>query len=296
MISVEKSIESTPQNVFEMEKQNWAEIAEMKIKKLRKQNATLESERDYYRQLYEKAVSQKEEIRRKAKDAVRLMRAIYSDYEELQEILRSKEQAVQRLTDRIKQLEGKDRSDNDSCADIVRLVSDGSSSPISIGKKHVVSSSNGTYESEEVFVREAKPKPKLQPISTEEDSDTVQATSFHVGTGAVVVDSVLSEECASLRARVAELEGILIGTLYFSARQDSQRITPKEVEPFTPSKRADPRNAVSKMIESLMSASQKFQDDHANSVCDAMDQHISEFLSAEESFEEIIGNLDSHDH
>lgn len=240
--------------------------------KLRHQNAILESEKDYYRQMYEKSVEQKEEVRKKAKDAVRLMRAIYADYEELQGILRSKEQQIQTLKTTIKTLESKssmqstlrssqdwsDAGESRSCASrsTDRQQTTAVSSSSSSGSSSM--RTMGVLASAEVISMPAKPSASLSPLQVDEASHQTSREDRHsssVENGHNGLLEAVTEECGRLRARVTELEGLLVGTLYHTAKVDTpHRISQKDLEPFTPDS-SGPDRSVSRMIEALQHAS-----------------------------------------
>lgn len=257
-----------------------------KLQRLRHHNAILESEREYYKALYEKSVEQKEAVRKKAKDAVRLMRVIYKDFENLQNVVKHKESQIMELSTELKKMESRHSAVN---AKIMRnsgqeeillggrggqkgegMVISESSAPILIMKSDPITSavadSNGHYQSEgymesvetlsfdprpsQVFIHPYNP---VTPITKQDNKDNGQSFVKRVS----IEEDSLSQENARLRARVTELEGLLVGTLYHSATKATPlKITEKDLAPFTPngSRTLDTADAVNRMISALQLA------------------------------------------
>eukprot|EP01039_Chlorochromonas_danica_P009930 gene9930-10980_t len=256
-----------------------------KLQRLRHHNAILESEREYYKALYEKSVEQKEAVRKKAKDAVRLMRVIYKDFENLQNVVKHKESQIMELSTELKKLESRHSAvkimRNSGQEEIVLggrgqkgedVVISESSAPISISKfdpnTSAVADNNGYFQSEgymesvetlsfdprpsQVFIHPYDP---VTPISKPDNRDNGQSFVKRVS----LEEDSLSQENARLRARVTELEGLLVGTLYHSATKATPlKITEKDLVPFTPngSRTLDAADAVNRMISALQLAAQ----------------------------------------
>ncbi|RYH30016.1 hypothetical protein EON65_06580 [archaeon] len=247
----------------------------LRLQNLRAQNAMLESERNYFKTLYETTLIQKEEVRSKAKEAVRVMKAMYNDYEELQEIVKSKDNTIQSLKATIKNLEYKLISQSERARTLVqesqdfadkvhvddgeyRLENSMSSKPdldsTSAFRSENEPVSSGAFDPEESFLFEPKKKATVESTPPRHR----ELTDFPSYLGSDQADP--SEECAVLRARVAELEGLLLGTLYHSATKATpHKISEKDIAPFSPPRKADAGVAVSKMIEALQQAASASQ-------------------------------------
>jgi hypothetical protein len=248
--------------------QNWT----LRLQKLRTQNAILESERDHYKQLYERSVETREEVRKKAKAAVQIMKAIYNDYVELQEIMKCNEQMILNLKATIQELEHKLT---------LHMHSGQVKSATNPKQQHVQSRENHLKasffaEGSRVSATEeynGQDKQYFNTIFNSSSRDEIQFDEeifnahsknnkeMHSASMPLIADHSsqesenLVEECATLRARVTELEGFLVGTLYHSAKKSTpHKIVEKDLAPFTPAKHVQPDSAISKMIEALKQA------------------------------------------
>ena len=98
------SVERLPERrrtIEEMSVQDWIQ----KIQRLKNYNTKLESDLERLQEQYDHLFEQKETIRKKAKELTDVVRGIYGKYDELENLVKIKDEEIRKLNHRIEELE-----------------------------------------------------------------------------------------------------------------------------------------------------------------------------------------------